>query len=265
MNFIGPGTPLSQAGIEDAVNAAGLPPGGLELWSVITVETSGMGYLADRRPKILFERHYFSRLTGGQFDKDYPDISNPVAGGYGASGAHQYDRLAQAMALNAQGLTISADVAALRSVSWGLGQVMGDNYLQCGYDSVQELVNAAIRSEDGQLEIMARFLKSSGCAKALSDHDWATAAHIYNGPNYAKNQYDDKLAAAYNKFLTRARPDIDIRSAQVYLAYQGYDTGGIDGLAGSHTSDAVKAFQTSKGLPADGQVTQDLLDLLAQG
>ena len=29
-------------------------------------------------PAILYERHYFSRLTGGRYDKDHPDISWPV-------------------------------------------------------------------------------------------------------------------------------------------------------------------------------------------
>src|SRR5204863_9082982 len=33
-----------------------------------SVETSGCGYLPDRRPKILFERHVFSRLTEHRYD-----------------------------------------------------------------------------------------------------------------------------------------------------------------------------------------------------
>ncbi len=37
-----------------------------EVWTVLAVETQGCGYLGDRRPPILFERHIFSRLTNGQ-------------------------------------------------------------------------------------------------------------------------------------------------------------------------------------------------------
>ncbi|MGG7377547.1 N-acetylmuramidase domain-containing protein, partial [Escherichia coli] len=42
------------------------------MWAVIHVESSGAGYQADRRPKILFERHVFHRLTGGRFDAAHP-------------------------------------------------------------------------------------------------------------------------------------------------------------------------------------------------
>jgi len=52
------------------------------------------------RAKILFERHKFSRATSGRFDETHPGISNPVQGGYGAGGAHQYDRLAEAILLD---------------------------------------------------------------------------------------------------------------------------------------------------------------------
>lgn len=34
---------------------------------------------------------------------------------------------------------------------------------------------------------------------ALQNKDWATFAKCYNGPLYAKNQYDTKLATAYKK------------------------------------------------------------------
>jgi len=72
-----------------------------EIWSVLGVETSGCGFLPDRWPKLLFERHIFHRLTGGRFDAEDPDVSQPTPGGYGRSGAHQYNRLAAAaIALN---------------------------------------------------------------------------------------------------------------------------------------------------------------------
>jgi hypothetical protein len=41
------------------------------------VETSGSGFLPDRRPKILFERYVFSEETGHRFDVSEFDLSDP--------------------------------------------------------------------------------------------------------------------------------------------------------------------------------------------
>src|SRR5436305_5353027 len=117
LEFVGTAFPLSQGGVNETLTSSGL--GIAELWAVLSVETSGCGFLDDRRPKILFERHVFSRETNGGFDASHPDLSNPTAGGYGAGGAAQYDRLQRAIVLDRE--------AALLSTSWGLGQVMGYN------------------------------------------------------------------------------------------------------------------------------------------
>ena len=47
---------------------------------------------------------------------------------------------------------------------------------------------------------MANFVRSCGLHKALANHDWAAFAQGYNGPSYAKNQYDTLLAANFQKF-----------------------------------------------------------------
>jgi hypothetical protein len=43
--------------------------------ALLEVETVDAGFLPDGRPKILFEAHLFSRLTGGRWDASHPDIS----------------------------------------------------------------------------------------------------------------------------------------------------------------------------------------------
>jgi len=108
VDFSGAGSPLTSDGISRSCDAVNVGPG--EMWSIISVETSGCGFLPDRRPKILFERHVFHRLTGGRFDADDPDVSQPSQGGYGPGGAYQYDRLAAAIQLDR--------IAALQSASW---------------------------------------------------------------------------------------------------------------------------------------------------
>lgn len=45
---------------------------------------------------------------------------------------------------------------------------------------------------------MCEFIKRNPIMKnALMNRDWAAFARAYNGPAYAKNRYDQKLAAAY--------------------------------------------------------------------
>src|SRR5438270_8450317 len=144
-----------------------------EVWSVLTVETSACGFLNDRRPQILYERHIFHRLTQGQFDDG--DISDPSAGGYGARGAHQYERLAQAIA--------DDRTAALQSASWGIGQIMGQNFAAVGFRSVEEMVAAMSQSEDQQLAAMGNFLVSTKLRSMLLAHDWVTFARVSTGLN----------------------------------------------------------------------------------
>lgn len=206
---------------------------------MLSVETSGCGYLPERRPAILFERHIFSRLTNGAYDATYPDISNPSAGGYGAAGMHQYDRLAQALVLDEQ--------AALKSASWGIGQVLGDNYASAGFTDVVAMVTAMVAAEDAQLGAVAGYINATSLGPSLTGHDWKSFARGYNGPNYAENSYDTKLASAYGRLAAGTSPDLTVRAAQVYLMYLGFDPGPKDGVAGNRTYAELNAFQKARG------------------
>src|SRR5712692_6139385 len=130
--FTGTALPLDEEGLQQALRVIGV--GAAELWAVVGVETTGCGFLPDRRPKILFERHVFSRETQRRFDASNPDLSNPRPGGYGPAGAPQYDRLGRAIDLDRD--------AALRSTSWGIGQVMGYNAAAAGYGDTEQMVVA---------------------------------------------------------------------------------------------------------------------------
>lgn len=241
-DFVGPGTALTSVGFAASFDQLGATAP--ELWAVLRVETLGCGFLPDRRPQILFERHVFHHLTNGRFDNLAPDVSDPMPGGYGAGGVHQYDRLAQAMSLNR--------VAALQSASWGIGQVMGRNAEMVGFPDVETMVREMVASEDGQLHAMAAFVKAAGIDAALQRKDWTAFAKAYNGNNYAEKGYDTKLADACMHFELNGMPDLSLRTAQVYLMYRGFNPGPIDGVAGNRTRDALVRFQHSRGLPTTG-------------
>src|SRR5690349_12018477 len=108
LEFVGQSLALTSDGLATA--ADNLSVGAAELWSVLKVETSGSGFISDRRPPILYERHIFNRLTKPRFPVS--DINNPEPGGYGNSGANQYLRLSRALTLDRN--------SALQSASWGI-------------------------------------------------------------------------------------------------------------------------------------------------
>jgi len=243
--FEGKASPLSQQGIDTALARLGVAAPAL--WAVLTVETSGCGFLPDRRPKILFERHWFSRITNGRFDDQAPDISDPRAGGYGSGGAFQYERLAKALALDRQ--------AALQSASWGLGQVMGFNATKVGYADAEALVAAAQESEDAQLDAMAGFIEQANIARYLQQPDWAAFAFHYNGQDFQKNKYDQKLDLCHKRYQHGPLPDLSTRSVQMGLMLLGYGGAGfVDGWFGANTQNALMKYQRQSGLPVTGAI-----------
>jgi len=242
--FQGSALALSSDGFDNVAGMLGVMAA--EVWTVLKVETSGCGFLPDRRPQILYERHIFHRLTGGQFDDG--NISDPSAGGY-LGGAAEYTRLAAAIALDAN--------AALQSASWGIGQVLGENFKMVGYPDVQTMVDAMCASEDNQLAAVGSFIVASNIAGALRNHDWRSFARVYNGANFAKNQYDVKLNDAFQKFSAGPLPDILVRTAQLYLTFLGYSPHGVDGVIGRNTLNALNKFQADNGLPASNTIDQN--------
>jgi len=224
MNFTGKANPLSQQGLETACQL--LCTGPAEIWTLLTVETKGCGYLPDRRPVILFERHIFHKQTGGAH-------GSPEPGGY-LGGAKEYDRLEEAMALDPH--------AALNSASWGIGQVMGFNSKLAGFPSVKSMVEAMISDEDAQLIAVAHYLRAEKLDRFLAAHQWEAFAMGYNGPKYKENNYDTKLAAAYAAFSTGPLPQIEVRQAQMLLTFLGFNPGSIDGIPGKLTTAAAIQF-----------------------
>lgn len=241
--FAGKAAPLSEAGMSQVCERLDVTPAAL--WTVLKVETSGCGLLADRRPKILFERHKFSERTHGAFDSREPDVSSPIPGGY-IGGAAEYQRLAVAMTLNRQ--------AALESASWGIGQIMGFNASAAGFDSVEALIKASAETEDRQLEAMAAFLAHNRLDAPLRRQDWQALARGYNGANFKAKRYDEQLAHWHAFFAASGVPDIRVRQAQFGLVVLGYaGEGFVDGVNGVHTRDALARFQRDEALvPADG-------------
>lgn len=170
------------------------------------VEGRGVGFLSNGKPKILFERHrmyaYLRLKKGTAFaDKmaaERPNIVNRKTGGYLGNEA-EYVRLEQAKQIDVD--------SALMSTSWGQFQVMGENWKQLGYASVQEFVEQQFASESYQLEAFIRFIewktgtfdkKKVTLIDALRAENWDIVFTLYNGSNYKKLGYQAKFQKEYD-------------------------------------------------------------------
>ncbi len=142
--------------------------------------------------------------------------------------------------------------AALKSASWGLAQIMGENFAMAGFANVHDMVQAMISSENAQMAAFSAFLRSKKLDRVLAIHDWTTFAKGYNGPSFAENHYDTQLQGFFSKYSTGPLPDLDVRAAQIYLTFRGFDPHGIDGVIGSSTRSALVEFQQSAQLPGTG-------------
>ncbi len=144
----------------------------------------------DYVPAILFERHHFHKYTNGKYDQ-FEDISNPVAGGYGATSI-QYEKLMRAYALD--------KTSALQSASWGKFQILASNYITAGYASPEDFVFALSKSEKNQLKAFVSFIKADRVLlRSIRNKDWISFAQRYNGPR--QKGYDLKMERNYNALL----------------------------------------------------------------
>jgi N-acetylmuramidase-like protein len=169
--------------------------------AVAEVEAAGAGFIKDGRPAILYEAHIFHKETGGKHakatDRRGVKLSSPKwdRSLYGATGAAQHNRYEDARKLDAD--------AANKACSWGTFQILGQNHKVCGFDSSQAFVDAMWSGAPAHLDAFVAFIKANKLDAPLRKLDWKAFARGYNGPSYATNKYDTKMAAAYKKWKAR--------------------------------------------------------------
>jgi hypothetical protein len=170
--------------------------------AVAEVEAGGQGFINDGRPAILYEAHIFHKETGGKHvgakDRRGVKLSSPSwdRSLYGATGQAQHNRYEDARQLDAD--------AANKACSWGTFQILGQNHKQCGFDTSQAFVDAMWTGGAGaHLDAFVAFVKANNLDGPLRRKDWAAFARGYNGPAYAQNAYDKKMASAYARWKAK--------------------------------------------------------------
>ncbi|MGI9363797.1 MAG: N-acetylmuramidase domain-containing protein [Rhizobiaceae bacterium] len=244
------------------------------LLAVTEVESAGKLFAdIDNRnePLIRFEGHYFDRqLKGEQRQKARTaGLASPKAGAVrnSRSQSQRWRMLKRAMVINR--------TAALSSTSWGVGQVMGIHWNWLNFGSVDALVSTARSGAVGQVDLMVRFIERSNLIPVLQNHDWTGFARRYNGPGFARNQYDRKLQLVYHR-ISKTRSDKwrkggaqssrldgkslylrigsvgdEVSDVQARLKAHGYPIK-VDGIFGIETDRALRQFQRASGDPETG-------------
>lgn len=249
-----------------------------ELHAFMDVEAAGSGFDKQGRPKMLFEPHVFYRnLSGAERDAAVRQGLAYKSWKRGNYPADSYPRLKKAMKIN--------ETAALKAASWGLGQILGENFAMVGYDTPQDMVRAFMEDEANHLEAIVEFLIEAGIDDDLRAHRWEVVARVYNGPGYAEHNYHGRMADRYRWWAripdtpwspSDVPPGVDpqkniydgevheeVRRVQERLDELGYpEVGAFDGRWGTKTRAAILSFRADQGLELEPRIDNDLLAAL---
>lgn len=192
-NFVGTARPITANEVGAAANAAKL--GLAEVRAVMAVESRNSGYDARRRPLILFEPHVLWRnLSGAQRGEA---VRQGLA--YKSWGQQRYPAGSDAQYLRLEAAILINEEAAYRSISMGMGQVLGENFKYAGCTSAKQMFDEAKESEAKQLRHMLNFIKNRGLGVLLMKHDWYSFARSYNGAGQPQ-KYAAWLEREYEKW-----------------------------------------------------------------
>jgi hypothetical protein len=190
--YIGTAIPLADIDLTVLSVRHGLEEAALR--AVIAVETNGKGFTPAGAVIALYEPHVAYRNTSGTIRNALVKAGIAYqkwrAGSYPKSSYPRIDQCAK----------VAGEEVACLATSWGLPQILGENFKAAGFGSALEMVKFMAVSEKNQVEAMVNFIADNPKMRAaLKGHDWPTFARLYNGAGYKKNAYDTKLASAYKK------------------------------------------------------------------
>ena len=170
--------------------------------AVAEVESNEGGFNPDGSLIMLFEPHVFwkqLRKKGIKPElylgrKEFKNILSPIWNPdlYPNTQEGRYKQLALAATIHPE--------AAYESCSWAIFQILGRNATAIGYKSARNMVEEFKNGVAEQLTGFIRYILAHFLDDELRNHDWKAFARGYNGSEYWKNKYDEKLNIAHQKF-----------------------------------------------------------------
>ena len=154
--------------------------------AILAVESSGRGFGNDGQLLIRFEPKVFKDRSGQ--DISYSHKNN----------AAEHQTFNNALALD----NGKYKVDAYKSISMGIGQIMGFNATRIGYTNAEQMYAVFAQALEPQIVGVFKFIETDKTLlNAARTDDFAAFAKKYNGSGYAANKYDVKLADAKAAFV----------------------------------------------------------------
>lgn len=191
--------PLTEQDYEEVAEELGVEVAAMKAVVEIEAGREHRGFWSEGKPLINFDLSVYRKMAArhninlGKYAASHPLIFNrPDTKRFGSQQAAVQARLDQAMEIDS--------VSAIEGTFWGMFQIGGFNWRQCGTDSPQEFLQLMSRSERDQLELFGEFISRTGLLPHLKSKNWSAFARGYNGPSYAARGYHTRLANAYAKY-----------------------------------------------------------------
>lgn len=167
--------------------------------AVTQKESDGISFWKSGKLVLKYEGHLFHHFTNGTWDKNYPTLSYPAwTEKYTQYGDLGYDRFDRAFALDPH--------AAMMATSWGMFQILGENYSSCGFKTVNEMVDELHKGDEENLLAFCHYVKTQGLDKYMRGFKTDLTANSeafalrYNGKLYARNNYAVDIAKFYSLY-----------------------------------------------------------------
>jgi hypothetical protein len=214
--------------------------------------------------KILYERHVFWRnlvkkgVDPAELLRRDPSLRDILGktpyptSGYGKYIA-QYQRRERAAGI--------CHESAFAACSYSGFQILGENWRECGYDSVDAFVEA-MDTPANWLTALVALVKSKGIEATLRPDrlDFAEFSEKWNGPDYWRVKYDVELSRIYQRELAASLPKHDSRLAALAQSQTVQRTvgtvaaGTVPGAGVLLQSDSVaQLLDTAKTIAGKGQ------------